>query len=357
MYSEQDRAQESIMDIDSFSKSRPRRSANDSRQQPYRRTLLPYAPPTHSTSERWSHDLFGAMIPGGNLAFRLNKNDTAAAKIAARNGGRGGGRDNDLLDPGLDLFGKKEETEKNAQIPSRPRDARPSQPQRENKTPAEKGIGIKGASMVNKKMVEVGNLAPGTTAEDVKMTFNTFGAIVSSSISSQTNQSVTVLIEFAKPTFAEAAISAFHGQIADGRTISVQFSSPQLSISVPTAPSSQQPRSRPTPSGPAASNKNAGSSLSNRLAPVAPRAPAPGGLFGRLGLVSGQSESGAGKKSLEKLVEGGDLMDGIGGSSKMYSDTMDTSSNPRPRQAGRGRGGKRGGSQRSRRGVGNMDID
>ena len=105
-----------------------------------------------------------------------------------------------------------------------------------------------------------------------------------------------VVLEFSLPTAAQASITAFNGQIADGRTISVKFKAPSPSASPAPGP----------PTGPAAS----------RAAPAARREPAaaPGNnLLTRLGLPSTVRAGGRAEPS--RAAGGGqDLMTGLTGS-------------------------------------------
>jgi len=85
------------------------------------------------------------------------------------------------------------------------------------------GLNIKGASSTKEgNVVQVSGLVKGTTAADVEAIFKRCGPILSSKLhSSPSSDSVTIRIIFKQPTSAAAAVQKFHGQQADGRTLSV----------------------------------------------------------------------------------------------------------------------------------------
>lgn len=193
---------------------------------------LPYTKSDPDAASKWGHDLFGASVPGGNLAHRLS----AAQKIAIRDGTGPSSpsldlRGKDLLDDDLDLRGNGPNKPRGASAgraslvdrvgggvarhspAATPAGGRPSPAQ-----PSGPGLTIKGKS--NRNVVEVSNLDVGTTAEDVKVrctrelaraslpelipcprrlltsrhqaTFESFGKIISSRLGPRHSSSVTV---------------------------------------------------------------------------------------------------------------------------------------------------------------------
>ncbi|GJE91444.1 RNA-binding protein [Phanerochaete sordida] len=84
----------------------------------------------------------------------------------------------------------------------------------------EKGIAIKGASSRG-NVVEVSGLADGTTSEDVEAIFKRCGHITKHLMHSQ--RPVVVRLVFKNEKDAQAAVSKFNGQPADGRTLAVKI--------------------------------------------------------------------------------------------------------------------------------------
>lgn len=84
----------------------------------------------------------------------------------------------------------------------------------------EKGISIKGASSRG-NVVEVSGLADGTTSEDVEAIFKRCGPITKHLLYRQSP--VIVRLVFKNEKDAQAAVSKFHGQPADGRILSVKI--------------------------------------------------------------------------------------------------------------------------------------
>lgn len=86
----------------------------------------------------------------------------------------------------------------------------------------EKEISIKGASSRG-NVVQVGGLAPGTSAADVEAIFKRCGPITSSGMSgSSTPSSPVVRVTFKHEKDAQAAVAKFNGQPADGRMLEVK---------------------------------------------------------------------------------------------------------------------------------------
>ncbi|CAL1711284.1 unnamed protein product [Somion occarium] len=85
----------------------------------------------------------------------------------------------------------------------------------------EKGLSIKGASSRG-NVVQVGELAAGTTAEDVKAIFQRCGPITDSKVT-QNGDPVVVRVTFKNEKDAQAAVAKFHGQPADGRFLAVKI--------------------------------------------------------------------------------------------------------------------------------------
>ena len=79
-------------------------------------------------------------------------------------------------------------------------------------------LSIKGASQGN--VVEVKGLAPGTTAEDVAAIFKRCGAVTDQKLV-EGGQNVRVRIHFKTAGAANAAVTKFNGQAADGEILSV----------------------------------------------------------------------------------------------------------------------------------------
>ncbi|KAG8698854.1 hypothetical protein FRC09_006982, partial [Ceratobasidium sp. 395] len=167
------------------------------------------------------------------------------------------------------------------------------------------GLEIRGAS--SGTTVEVRELVVGTTSADVKEIFQQHGEILSHKEikplpAGHSPDSVTVRLKFANQKEAESVVEAYHGQKADGRTLSVRICDAPLVEGTATLLSS-------------------------------------GGKIDKTVDILAQPESG----------------------SKMYSDALldDPSSivltRPFP-ASGRGRGGRRGGGRGRARGSG-MDVD
>ncbi|RXW19206.1 hypothetical protein EST38_g6642 [Candolleomyces aberdarensis] len=79
-------------------------------------------------------------------------------------------------------------------------------------------LSIKGASQGN--VIEVKGLAPGTTAEDVAAIFKRCGAITDQKLV-EGGQNVRVRLHFKTAGAANAAVTKFNGQPADGKILSV----------------------------------------------------------------------------------------------------------------------------------------
>lgn len=88
-------------------------------------------------------------------------------------------------------------------------------------TGASEGISIKGAGNSQGNVVEVTGLVGGTTAEDVTAIFKRCGAIVSAKL--MPGSEVRIRVTFKAPSSALDAVKKFHGQPADGKTLSVQI--------------------------------------------------------------------------------------------------------------------------------------
>jgi len=84
-------------------------------------------------------------------------------------------------------------------------------------------LSIRGASSnTTANIVEVSGLVRGTTAADVEAIFKRCGPVIKSNLhSSQDADNVVVRITFKNAEDARTAVSKFHGQAADGRTLSV----------------------------------------------------------------------------------------------------------------------------------------
>ncbi|GBE81280.1 hypothetical protein BKA93DRAFT_721664 [Sparassis latifolia] len=85
----------------------------------------------------------------------------------------------------------------------------------------EKGLSIKGASSRG-NVVQVGGLAKGTSAADVEAIFKRCGPITNAVLSSN-RDSPTVRLTFKHEKDAQAAVTKFHGQPADGRLLEVKI--------------------------------------------------------------------------------------------------------------------------------------
>jgi len=85
------------------------------------------------------------------------------------------------------------------------------------------GFNIKGASSIKDgNVVQVSGLVTGTTPADVEAIFKRCGAITSSKLhSSPSSDNVVIRLTFKAPASAATAVQKFHGQTADGRTLSV----------------------------------------------------------------------------------------------------------------------------------------
>ncbi|KZT00552.1 uncharacterized protein LAESUDRAFT_732220 [Laetiporus sulphureus 93-53] len=85
----------------------------------------------------------------------------------------------------------------------------------------EKGLSIKGASNRG-NVVQVGGLAPGTSAADVEAIFKRCGAITNAVLYSRGDPPI-VRVTFKFEKDAQAAVAKFHGQPADGRLLEVKI--------------------------------------------------------------------------------------------------------------------------------------
>lgn len=88
-----------------------------------------------------------------------------------------------------------------------------------NSLPSE-SFSIKGASVAG-NVVEVKGLVDGTTAEDVEAIFKRCGVITKKT--TMPGNEVTIRLTFKEPSAAASAISKFHNQAADGKTLSVRI--------------------------------------------------------------------------------------------------------------------------------------
>ena len=79
-------------------------------------------------------------------------------------------------------------------------------------------LSIKGASQGN--VIEVKGLAPGTTAEDVAAIFKRCGVVTDQKLV-EGGQNVRVRLHFKTAGAANAAVTKFNGQPADGKILSV----------------------------------------------------------------------------------------------------------------------------------------
>lgn len=85
-------------------------------------------------------------------------------------------------------------------------------------------LSIKGASSASQgNVVEVSGLVSGTTAEDVAAIFKRCGTITTAKLVSAGNEDVRIRLTFKTPTSAAAAVTKFHNQPADGKTLSVRI--------------------------------------------------------------------------------------------------------------------------------------
>lgn len=278
--------------------------------------------------------------------------------------------------------------------------------------PSGPGLSIKGKS--GKTVVEVANLAQGTSAEDVKVcrrlplarrallrtstqtllvtddfrelwrgrgrsgnagdSRGCLGSFLpdlphvarrdASAILIRRSPSLhQVQVEFKFASSAHKAVEAFNNQLADGRVLSVSIKE------IPPPP--------PPPAGPRAT------APASRSTAAVPAAPSGSALFSRLGLPAITKAGGAAPPPASGARSatggGGDLMDGFGSASfvalshasplrnislttmsasphrKMYSDSL-ANSGAAPSSSGRGFGG-RGGGRRRATAAGSMDID
>ncbi|KAG8799089.1 hypothetical protein FRC17_007226 [Serendipita sp. 399] len=93
------------------------------------------------------------------------------------------------------------------------------------------GLSIKGASSNAGTGVEVEGLASGTTAEDVAEIFSQCGAILEHRLLTRADApSIRVYLNFETPQGAQAAVSRFDKQTADGRTLNVFIVSASSSL-------------------------------------------------------------------------------------------------------------------------------
>jgi len=265
------------------------RQVSGSRKSPYDR------PPTpeRNTDAQWKHDKFAEVndIAGGVLGARLFTSST-------RSSSGGAGKTRVAVDSARLVRAIGEANAKNGGAAVGGRGATLGR--------SGSGLEIRGAS--SGTTVEVRELVLGTTSADVKEIFQQHGEILSHKEikplpAGHSSDSVTVRLKFANQKEAEAVVEAYHGQKADGRTLSVRICDAPLVEGTATLLSS-------------------------------------GGKIDKAVDILAQPESGG---------------------SKMYSDALldDPSSIvlTRPFPPGRGgRGGRRGGGRGRARGSG-MDID
>ncbi|KLO13630.1 hypothetical protein SCHPADRAFT_903959 [Schizopora paradoxa] len=83
-------------------------------------------------------------------------------------------------------------------------------------------LNIKGASSGGANVVQVENLASGTTAADVEMIFKQCGAVLESYIHGPADgMFVTVRLKYKRSTDAQKAVDEFHDKPADGSNLKV----------------------------------------------------------------------------------------------------------------------------------------
>ncbi|KAG9104528.1 hypothetical protein FRC06_001614 [Ceratobasidium sp. 370] len=249
--------------------------------------------PERDTDAQWKHDKFAEVndIAGGVLGARLF---TAPPRLSSG----GAGKTRVAVDSARLVRAIGEANAKNGGVAVGGRGATVGR--------SGSGLEIRGAS--SGTTVEVRELVVGTTSADVKEIFQQHGEILSHKEikplpASHSPDSVTVRLKFANQKEAEAVVEAYHGQKADGRTLSVRICDAPLVEGTATLLSS-------------------------------------GGKIDKTVDILAQPESGG---------------------SKMYSDALldDPSSIvlTRPFPPGRGgRGGRRGGGRGRARGSG-MDVD
>ncbi|TFK51118.1 hypothetical protein OE88DRAFT_1660439 [Heliocybe sulcata] len=164
----------------------PVRTKNTNRATPYNRNGRP---PKGNSDEPWQHDLFDN--PNANkrsLSARLSAGAPSPPKMNF------GMADRALKDAlGMEMQGDSGD------------------------------ISIKGASMRG-NVVEVTGLVKGTTAADVEAIFKRCGPITKSAVVQQvlSNGDVCVRLTYKNAQDAQAAVSKFNGQQADGKTLRVK---------------------------------------------------------------------------------------------------------------------------------------
>lgn len=180
------------------------RQVSGSRKSPYDR------PPTpeRNTEVQWKHDKFAEVndIAGGVLGARLF---TEATRPGASSGKTRVAVDSARLVRAIGEANARNGGGNTA------KGARPAG-----------GLEIRGAS--SGTTVEVRELVSGTTSADVKEIFQQHGEILSHKEikplpAGHSPNSVTVRLRFANQKEAEAVVEAYHGQKADGRTLSVKI--------------------------------------------------------------------------------------------------------------------------------------
>ncbi|KAG9087702.1 hypothetical protein FRC07_012760, partial [Ceratobasidium sp. 392] len=180
-----------------------------SRKSPYDR------PPTpeRNTDAQWKHDKFAEVndIAGGVLGARLF---TASTRPPSG----GAGKTRVAVDSARLVRAIGEANAKNGGTTAGARVAAPGR--------SGSGLEIRGAS--SGTTVEVRELVVGTTSADVKEIFQQHGEILSHKEikplpAGHSPDSVTVRLKFANQKEAEAVVDTYHGQKADGRTLSVRI--------------------------------------------------------------------------------------------------------------------------------------
>ncbi|CEL56570.1 hypothetical protein RSOLAG1IB_07919 [Rhizoctonia solani AG-1 IB] len=182
------------------------RPVSGSRKSPYDRP----SPPRDSEGQ-WKHDKFAEVndIAGGVLGARLFTGTPRGGSSAA-------GKTRVAVDSARLLRALGEANASNGS----------GSEARSPTTRSGSGLEIRGASTGT--TVEVRELVLGTTSADVKEIFQQHGEILSHKEvkplpPGHTPDSVTVRLKFATQKSAEAVVEAYHGQKADGRTLSVKI--------------------------------------------------------------------------------------------------------------------------------------
>ncbi|KAG8830170.1 hypothetical protein FRB91_000712 [Serendipita sp. 411] len=149
---------------------------------------------------KWTHDMFASHngIEGGELGARLQGNT------------------------GRQITGGAESSSRLVSRAFAGALGKPAAAAKQQNT-TDSGLSIKGASSAHAGTgVEVEGLAPGTTSEDVAEIFSQCGTIVDHRLLTRPDaSSIRVYLNFESPQGAQAAVSRFDKQTADGRTLHV----------------------------------------------------------------------------------------------------------------------------------------